>query len=74
MKKVKVLVGKVLWVLSVVAFVLAWVAVALRAPIGPLDPLFLLWNALILGVLAIPLKLSGEKGETQVGGVSFKQM
>ena len=47
---------KVLWVLSALSFVLAWVSVLRQAPIGQFDPLFLLWNALVLGVLAISAK------------------
>lgn len=43
---------KVLWVLSALSFILAWVSVIMQAPIGQFDPLFLLWNALILGILA----------------------
>lgn len=48
----KVWAWKVLWVLSALSFILAWVSVIMQAPIGQFDPLFLLWNALILGVLA----------------------
>lgn len=55
---------KVLWVLAAVAFVLAWVSVIRQAPIGQFDPLFLFWNALILGVLATPIKLDCHSCET----------
>ena len=48
---------KGMWVLAALSFVLAWVSVMRRAPIGQFDPLFLLWNALVLGVLATPIKL-----------------
>ena len=61
---IKCWVWKGLWVLSVVAFVLAWVSVLRKAPIGQFDPLFLFWNALILGVLAVPVKLDCKACET----------
>ena len=48
---------KTLWVLAAIAFILAWVSVLRRATILNMDPLFLLWNALVLGVLSIPVKL-----------------
>lgn len=53
MHMARIWVWKVLWVLSALSFVLAWVSVLRQAPIGQFDPLFLLWNALILGVLAM---------------------
>ncbi len=46
-----------MWALAMLSFILAWVSVIRRAPIGSFDPLFLLWNALVLGVLATPIKL-----------------
>lgn len=52
MHALKMWLWKVLWGLSAASFVLAWVSVIMQAPIGQFDPLFLLWNALILGVLA----------------------
>ncbi|MBI5456154.1 hypothetical protein HY969_00240 [Candidatus Kaiserbacteria bacterium] len=55
---------KILWGLSVLAFALAWVSVLRKAPIGQFDPLFLFWNALILGVLAVPIKLDCQTCET----------
>lgn len=48
---------KIMWGLAALCFVLAWVSVIRQAPIGQFDPLFLFWNALILGVLAVPVKL-----------------
>ena len=48
---------KGLWILAAISFILAWISVMRRAPIGQFDPLFLLWNALVLGVLTIPIKL-----------------
>jgi len=48
---------KGMWALAAFAFVLAWISVIRQAPIGQFDPLFLFWNALILGILAIPVKL-----------------
>ena len=48
---------KGLWVVAAVLFAMAWVSVMRRAAIAKLDPLFLLWSALIFGVLSIPIKL-----------------
>lgn len=48
---------KAMWGLAALSFILAWVSVLMRAPIGQFDPLFLLWNALVLGVLAAPIKM-----------------
>jgi len=59
---------KGLWVLSALSFILAWVSVIRQAPIGQFDPLFLLWNALILGMLSITIKLDCNKcGTCNVG-------
>ena len=58
---IKCWIWKAMWVLAVLSFVLAWVSVMRRAPIGQFDPLFLLWNALVLGVLSIPVKLDCRK-------------
>jgi hypothetical protein len=52
MHMVKMWLWKVLWGLSALSFIMAWVSVIMQAPIGQFDPLFLLWNALILGILA----------------------
>lgn len=52
----KIWAWKVLWVLSALSFILAWVSVIMQAPIGQFDPLFLLWNALILGILSTSAK------------------
>ena len=46
-----------MWGVAVLAFLLAWVSVLRKALILGLDPLFLLWNSLVLGVLAVPIKL-----------------
>ena len=54
---IKCWVWKGLWALAAIAFILAWVSVLRRATIFNMDPLFLLWNALVLGVLSIPVKL-----------------
>ena len=62
---------KAMWVLAALSFILAWVSVMRRAPIGQFDPLFLLWNALVLGVLSIPIKLDCRKcGTCNVSGHS----
>lgn len=64
---------KGMWGVAAFAFALAWVSVLRRAPVFQLDPIFLLWNSLILGILAIPVKLDCHKCETcNVGGM--KQM
>lgn len=55
---------KGMWALAALSFILAWVSVLMRAPIGQFDPLFLLWNALVLGVLATPIKLDCHNCET----------
>lgn len=56
MHMAKMWLWKVLWALSALSFILAWVSVIRQAPIGQFDPLFLLWNALILGILASSAK------------------
>ncbi len=45
--------GFVLWLLSVVALVLAWVAVSRRGLVFGLEPLAWYWNSLIFGVLSL---------------------
>jgi len=63
---------KGLWVLSALSFILAWASVIMQAPIGRFDPLFLLWNALVLAVLATPIKLDCNKcGVCNVSGGSM---
>lgn len=58
---VKPLAGKVLWLLSLVALVMAWAASAnpnglfLKLPVA-----HLFWDALVLGVLALGLKNCGH--------------
>lgn len=54
---------KGLWGLAALSFILAWVSVLMRAPIGQFDPLFLFWNSLILGILAVPVKLDCQNCE-----------
>ncbi|MEK9170072.1 MAG: hypothetical protein AAB674_00285 [Patescibacteria group bacterium] len=48
--------GTGLWCLAVLALVLAWVAVFKRDLVFGLEPLAWYWNALVVGVLALPLK------------------
>lgn len=67
MHMAKILAWKVLWSLSALSFILAWVSVIRQAPIGQFDPLFLLWNALILGILAM-----GAKHEPNCGTCEAK--
>lgn len=55
---------KAMWGVAALSFILAWVSVLMRAPIGQFDPLFLLWNALVLGILSIPVKLDCHNCET----------
>jgi hypothetical protein len=66
MHMAKVWAWKVLWVLSALSFILAWVSVIRQAPIGQFDPLFLLWNALILGILASSAKHEPNCGTCEV--------
>lgn len=54
---IKCWIWKAMWGLAALAFLLAWISVIRQAPIGQFDPLFLFWNALILGILSIPVKL-----------------
>lgn len=62
-KHIKCWLWKGLWGLGALSFILAWVSILQQAPIGKFDPLFLLWNALILGVLATPIKLDCQSCE-----------
>ncbi len=66
MHMVKIWLWKVLWGLSALSFVLAWVSVIRQAPLGQFDPLFLLWNALILGILAVSVKHEPGCGHCEV--------
>ena len=57
---IKPLLGKVLWLLSAAALVLAWVASAsANGMVFQIPVAHLFWDALILGVLAIGLKGHG---------------
>jgi hypothetical protein len=56
-KHIKCWLWKGLWGVAALSFILAWISVIRQAPIGQFDPLFLLWNSLILGILATPIKL-----------------
>lgn len=56
-KHMKCWLWKGMWAFAALSFVLAWVSVIIKAPIWQFDPLFLFWNALVLGVLATPIKL-----------------
>lgn len=49
---------KGLWLLSVVAAVLAWVGLISRSVILGIEPLAWFWTALVLAVWAIPIKLN----------------
>jgi len=48
---------KILWLLSLVSFVLALVGAYGRQVVLGLEPLAWFWNALVLGVLAMPIKM-----------------
>lgn len=48
---------KVLWILSLAALIVAIVEIITQTPILGFSPDLYLWTALILGVLAIPVKL-----------------
>lgn len=51
--------GIILWVLSAVSVILAWVAIWKQALVLGYEPIAWYWNALVLGVLAIPMKSHG---------------
>lgn len=46
-----------MWALGVICLLAAWYSVLAQAPIWKFDALWLVWNALILAVLSIPIKL-----------------
>lgn len=48
---------KALWILSLASFVVALVGAYGRQAVFGLEPLAWFWNALVLGVLAVPVKL-----------------
>lgn len=48
---------KALWGLGALSLILAWVSVGIRGTVLGLDPLAWYWNALVLVVLSIPIKL-----------------
>ena len=52
----------VLWVASLAALVLAWVAVWQRGLVWGLEPLAWYWNALVLGVLGLGARGCKEDG------------
>ncbi|NCN53066.1 hypothetical protein GW950_01215 [Candidatus Wolfebacteria bacterium] len=53
-------VGKALWSLAALAFVLGWVSLLRQQLVFSLDPVAWYWNALVLGVLAVPSKNSAN--------------
>jgi len=53
-------VGGLFWLAALVALVCAWVSTSKGVPVWGLDQNQWYGNALILGVLAIPLKLKGH--------------
>jgi len=62
-------VAVVLWVVSVVALVLAWVAVWQRGLVLGLEPLAWYWNALIFGVLSLGAHNCTEGKCAPMGGM-----
>ena len=52
--------GMGLWSLAVVAFVLGWVSLIIQKLVLSLDPVAWYWNALVLGVLAMPWACKGD--------------
>lgn len=56
-KHLKCWLWKILWVLSFGFFVVAIIGALRGGPLLGLDPLLGFWSALVLGVLAIPIKL-----------------
>ena len=66
---VKCLLWKVLWLAAAVSLALSWYAIWTRGVVLGLDPLAWYWNALVLAVLAIPVKLDCKDcGTCSVGG------
>ena len=55
-RHLKCLLWKTLWGLSVIALISAWVATR-NGQVWGLNAEHLFWDALVLGVLAIPIKL-----------------
>jgi len=55
--------GKLLWILAFVAFILAWFSGTQGVVFG-FNAQFWFWNALVLGVLAIPVKMGGHMSKT----------
>ena len=48
--------GIILWVLSALSVIFAWIAVGKQTTVLGYPDLLWYWNALVLGVLAIPMK------------------
>lgn len=52
---------KVLWGISALSIIAAWVSIKLatggQPPVFGLDALFWFWNALLFGMLSIPIKM-----------------
>ena len=60
---------KILWVLGFAALVIAFVEIIMQEPVLGFAPDLYLWTALILGVLAIPIKLDcADCTACKVGG------
>ncbi len=64
MKHLKCWLWKGLWGVSALSFLLSWAIVIYGSPLFGLDPLLLLWTALVLGVLSIPVKLDCQNCTT----------
>ncbi|MBI1957419.1 MAG: hypothetical protein HYS44_03115 [Candidatus Niyogibacteria bacterium] len=47
---------KLLWLAGVVSLVLAWIAMK-QGPVFKVEALAWFWNALVFGVLALPIKM-----------------
>lgn len=56
-RKQKYMLGKALWSLSLLSLLIAWFTISGEGMFFGLDTITWYWNALIFGVLALPLKM-----------------
>ena len=73
-KHLKCLFWKVLWALSALSVILAWYTNFTQSAIINLGALAWFWNALVLGVLAIPIKLDCHNCNVCQGGMMKDDM
>lgn len=53
--------GKLFWLVALIALILAWVA-TFKGTVWGLDAMHWYWDALVLGVLALGLKMASHRG------------